>query len=111
MLSKSIEWVMNYVTIVSYSTLVNENSLKLFRAGRGLRQGNPISPYLFVMIMEYLTRCLVSLENLTTFGCHPKCKRKKTIALLLVDDLLIFISGILHIFLTLKITWTNFQPY
>lgn len=51
-----------------------------------------MSPYLFTLIMEYLTRCLAALRG-TDFKYHPKCKRTDTIGLLFVNDLLIFSYG------------------
>lgn len=50
--ARFIGWVMTYVTTVSYTILVNGEPQKPFSAAKGLRQGNPISPYLFATAME-----------------------------------------------------------
>ena len=55
---KFVGWIMTYVTIVSFSILDNGNSLKPCAAKKGLRLGDPISPYLFTFGMEYLSRLI-----------------------------------------------------
>ncbi|KAH0720349.1 hypothetical protein KY285_005150 [Solanum tuberosum] len=52
------QWIMQCVQIVSYSTLINGQPSIPFNANKGLRQGDPLSPFLFVLSMEYLTRLL-----------------------------------------------------
>lgn len=53
---------MECISTVSYSVLVNGAPCKPFEARQGLRQGDLMSPYLFAIAMEYLTRCLDTLN-------------------------------------------------
>lgn len=53
-----IGWVMECVTTASYSVKINGDVHGLFRGRRGLRQGDPVSPYLFVLCIEYFSRML-----------------------------------------------------
>ena len=46
------------LSIASFSILVNGTLLGFFQSSRGLRQGDPLSPYIFVMVME-ASSCII----------------------------------------------------
>ncbi|GAU48531.1 hypothetical protein TSUD_98640 [Trifolium subterraneum] len=50
-----IRWVMMCVSSVNYSVLMNSNRVGPISPGRGLQQGDPLSPYLFILVTECLT--------------------------------------------------------
>lgn len=52
-----------------------------------MRQGDPISPLLFVLVVEYLARVLKKK------WFHPMCKKQALNNLIFADDLMIFSKG------------------
>ncbi|XP_074278346.1 uncharacterized protein LOC141601939 [Silene latifolia] len=59
----------------------------------GLRQGDPLSPYFFVLCMEVLSRLLRKLPTAQGFSYHPKCVKLNLTHLVFADDLLVFTRG------------------
>ncbi|GJY81166.1 protein LAZ1 [Tanacetum coccineum] len=55
--NKMVKWIMACVTSASLSLCINGDILGFFKGKRGLRQGDPISPYLFTMVMELVNIC------------------------------------------------------
>ena len=51
----TVELVISCISSTSASLLFNGNQLESFNPFRGLRQGDPISPYIFVLYMEFLS--------------------------------------------------------
>jgi hypothetical protein len=87
------KWVLTMVSTVSYRFNVNGHQSEIMAAKRGLRQGDPISPMLFVIVMECLNRYLYKMQKDCDFNYHPKCDKLKITNLCFADDLLMFSRG------------------
>jgi hypothetical protein len=46
----------SYISYVCFSFLINGAASNFFRTGRGLRQGCPLSPLLFLIVVEGLSK-------------------------------------------------------
>ena len=49
------ELILSCISTTSTSILFNGNKLEAFYPSRGIRQGDPMSPYIFLLCMEYLS--------------------------------------------------------
>ncbi|KAH0682376.1 hypothetical protein KY289_020128 [Solanum tuberosum] len=81
-----ISWIMECVKTISYSILVNGEPTKPFPPAKGLRQGDPMSPFLFAIAMEYLSRCLTTLVGVKQFKFHSRCAKLQITHLCFADD-------------------------
>lgn len=93
-LYKFIKWIMLVIQIETYRYKVKDSLTNNLQAQRGLRQGDPLSPLIFVLIMEYLPRLLVELNKNANFNYHSKCENLNIVNLSFTDGLLMFARGI-----------------
>ena len=86
-----IAWVMTCVSTASASILVNGSPTQPFKTHRGLRQGDPLSPFLFVLIVEALDRLIKKATSMSLWnGLEISKGGFKLTHLQYADDTLIF---------------------
>ena len=87
-------WIKACVTSVRFSILVNGSSEGFFGSSRGLRQGDPLSPLLFLLIMEVLSILLgKTKESNLIQGFHVGAMNSVGVhisQLLFADDTILF---------------------
>ena len=89
--------IMEYVTIVSYSILVNGEPKGLIKPSRGLHQGDPLSPYLFIFCVEGLNALLRQAAAADDIHRFSLCRNgPKLTHLFFADNCLIFCRSTLE---------------
>lgn len=80
--------------IVKFSVLINDSPTSFFSSERGLRQGDPLSPFLFILAMEGLNDMLRTAQtNSWIRGFNANMEDRQSLAishLQYADDTLIF---------------------
>ena len=92
--AKWVGWAKWCIFTTSFSVLVNGTPAGFFNSSKGLRQGDPISPYLFVLGMEALS-CLIKRAVSGGFLTSYRVKGRggegvQLTHLMYADDTLIF---------------------
>jgi hypothetical protein len=92
--TRFINWIRVCITSPRFYVSINGTMVGYFEGKRGLRQGDPFSPYLFVIAMEVFSKIMVDYTG-GDFGFkfHPKCASLKLTHLCFTDDLLIFFEA------------------
>lgn len=88
---KWINWIMECVTSVHYTLLVNDSLTKSFKPTKGLRQRDPLSPYLFLMCANVLLIAFLQAEHTNLIKGVKIGKHGSTFTyLLFADDSFLF---------------------
>ena len=89
-----IDWIMACVTSVRYSIKLNGTLLDSFAPSRGLRQGDPLSPFLFLFVADGLSAILKSKVQSGDIVPVKICRRAPGIShLLFADDTMLFFQA------------------
>ena len=92
-----VAMIMECITTVTYSILVNGEPKGLITPTKGLRQGDPLSPYLFLFCAEGLNAILNQASESGDIHGFPICRNgPKLTHLFFADDCLLFCRSTLE---------------
>jgi Reverse transcriptase (RNA-dependent DNA polymerase) len=84
-----LRWIKHLVLQGKSQTVLNGVAERHIILKRGVRQRDPLSPYLFNLVIDFLARWIIKLNDINLLqASFPGCKT----CLLYVDDTLIFIK-------------------
>jgi len=90
---KWINWIKECLALASFSIMLDGSPSGYFKSNRGIRQGDPLSPYLFVLVMEFWS---ISMDIGLASGNIKPMRRNDGLVishLLFADDMLVFCKG------------------
>lgn len=83
--------VMQCVSSAHFSLLLNESPFRHFSASRGLRQRDPLSPFLFILVADILSQLLSQVEaSSCLLGMKLNSAAPSISHLFLTNDILLF---------------------
>ncbi|KAA3484468.1 reverse transcriptase [Gossypium australe] len=86
-----VELIMKCINSVSYTVSINGSRGRVFKPSRGLRQGDPLSPFLFLICNEGLSALLRSVKKRGLIkGAKASRKGPEISHLLFADDCMMF---------------------
>lgn len=106
-----VHWVRQCVCTAKYSVVINGSLEGFFQGKRGLRQGDPISPYLFLIVMEAFSALLSFRVGLGQFSYHPRCRGLNLHHLVFADDLFIMCSATVSSFTLIDQLLKDFHAF
>jgi hypothetical protein len=110
---KWCQWIHYCISTVRFSILINGSPEGFFGSTRGIRQGDPLSPLLFVLIMEALSRMMTkAVEEGLLSGFQVGALGNDSLCishLLFADDTLIFSNANPDHILHLRFLFTWFE--
>lgn len=89
-----IKWMLLCVSSVQYSVLMNNEKAGSVSPGRGLRQGDPLSPYLYILCTEGLSSLIKNGVRGGNIHGIKICRRAPIVThLLFADDSFLFMKA------------------
>ena len=88
-----ISWVMSSLSSISFALLINGAASPFFKFGRGLRQGCPLAPLLFLIVVEGLSRALLYVRECGIYHGLSFGSEVTLSHVLFVDDIVMVTDG------------------
>lgn len=88
-----ITWIMRCIDTAGFSVLVNGELEGFFSSARGVSQGFSLSPYIYVIVSNVLSKLLNKAVSAGSVGYHPWCREVNLSHLSFADDIVVFTDG------------------
>ena len=88
-----IEWIMGCIKSTSFTVLINGSPSTFFRPTRGIRQGFPLSPFIFLLVVDALSRLILKAKEEGNNEGVKVSSEEEVTHTLFVDDVLFFGVG------------------
>lgn len=90
---------------------INGSLAGFFKGMKGIRQGDSLSPYIFVLTMEILTQLLNEQAHQRKLGFHPRCKSLHLTHLCFADDSFFLLTVLSNLIGQYVLHWTYSSSY
>ena len=85
-----VEWILGCIQSTSFAVLINGSPSDLFRPSRGIRQGFPLSPFIFILVSYDLSRLITKSRTKGRIIGVKVSGSKEVTHTLFVDDVFLF---------------------
>jgi hypothetical protein len=90
---EATDWIIGCVTSKKFVVLINGKPTRFFKSSRCLRQGFPLSPLLFLLVIEGLSRIIQERVRDKKIEGVPVARGLNITHLMFVDDVILFGIG------------------
>jgi hypothetical protein len=92
----TVNWIMGCIESTSLAVLINGSPSSFFHPSRGLRQGFPLSPFIFMLVVDGLSRIILQAHGRNLIKGINVALDVTLTHLLFVDDVIIFGAGMIQ---------------
>lgn len=78
------------ITTPSFLISLNRGLHEFFKSSRGLQQGNPLSPYLFIIGMNVLSNIIIQETSSKKFKYYRRCSKTGLAHMCFTNNLFLF---------------------
>lgn len=88
-----VSWIMKCISTAAFSVSVNGELEGFFTSSRGIRQGCSLSPHLYVIVSNVLSKLINKSVVEGQIGFHSQCREVNLSHLSFADDIVVFTDG------------------